>query len=276
MILLQAVGPASVSAANYPIYTYSIYVTSMSATAANTAGCDLGNKANAGTRPTNALVILDFGYPINQNNTWGTLLLTSTYPFESTTAIAGVVENFATGFWSCTTSTPRLRIAIGENTANVSVNGVTKNYFNAADGTAWAGLVNTVNSWLATSPHNYSSQVSAAGAADIENASGWASYANAKAWADAFSAATSYAYYDFGSANGCSWANTFANNACSSSWNTAQEWYVSFGAPRAFPPPRTTTWSIRARRRAVVSATLITIPVSGRRSTVSQFTRATE
>jgi hypothetical protein len=236
-ILLQSVGGGSVSAANYPNFTYSIYVKTMSGTAANTAGCDLGKKATTGTRPSDALVILDFGYPINQNNTWGTLLLTSTFPFESTTAIAGVVENFATGFWNCTTSAPRLRIAIGENTANVSVNGVAKNYFNAANGTAWAGLVNNVNAWLATSPHIYSSQISAAGAADIENAAGWASYSNAKAWADAFSAATSYAYYNFGDANGCSYANTFANNTCSASWNTAGKFYVSWGAARAFAAP---------------------------------------
>jgi hypothetical protein len=118
--------------------TYCVYVTSMSTTAAYNHGCDVGTKVGAGTRPSDALVILDFGYPIQQGTTWGTLLLTSTYPFESLSKIAGVVEQYGKGYYECSPAGTHLRIGVGENSANVSVDGVTRNYFSAAGGTAWA------------------------------------------------------------------------------------------------------------------------------------------
>jgi len=231
--LLAATTPAM--AASYPVYTYSSYVTTMNGTSAYNAGCALGTKVSAGSRPADAFVILDFGFPIYQSSKWGTLLNTASYPFESTAAIATVVENFGHGWYECSPSGPyKVRVGIGENSANVVVGGVAHNYFTSGDGTAWAGLAVSVNSWFAT--NGYSSQVSAAGAADIENASGWASASSAEAWLDAFSNATSYAMYDFGSANGCSYANTYADNPCNSSWTTSDEWYVSWHGV-AYPAP---------------------------------------
>lgn len=227
-------GARDVRAASYPNYTYSVYVTSMSGSAADTAGCNLGIAVTEGTRPADAFVVLDFGYPIEESGVWGTLLLTSSYPFESTSAISTVVENFANGYYACSPSSTFLRLAVGENSSNVSINGHAYNYFTGADGTAWADMVIGVNNWLST--NGEATQVSAAGGPDIENASGWASFTNAKAWDDSFSAATSYAYYDTGSANGCYFSNTYGDNPCSAGWNTYDEWYVSWVGV-AFPAP---------------------------------------
>jgi hypothetical protein len=233
LVLATSTGP--VSAAAYPVFTYSSYVTSMSASAAQTAGCNLGHKANTGARPPDALVILDFGYPDYKNGVWGTLLLTSTFPFESVSAIAAVVENFGIGYYNCTVAGINLSLGIGENSYHIiDSGGVTHYYFDSAGGTAWQNLVGTVNTYF--SSHGYSAQVQAYGAADIENASGWASAATAESWADAYSIGPA-AYLDFGSANGCASGNTYGNNTCSASWHTYDEWYVSWGARKALPAP---------------------------------------
>lgn len=230
--LWAALGVGLASAAP-PIFTYSVYVTSSSTTAAYNQGCALGGKVGAGSRPSDAFTILDFGYPDYQSG-YGTLLMTSTYPFVTIGQIEGMVEQYGKGYYDCSPTRTSLRIGVGENTSNVSVNGVTHNYFTAADGTAWGNMVTTINTRLGN--NGYSTQVSTGGAADIENASGWATFPNVKAWSDAFSATTAYAMYDFGSANGCSYANTYGNNPCNSSWNTCDEWYASWHGV-AYPAP---------------------------------------
>jgi hypothetical protein len=239
LLLLAAVAAVAFSmsiararAASYPLYTYSVYIQTMDGTAAYNAGCSVGSKVGAGTRPAHSLVILDFGYPYYQNGTWGALLLDYPNPFESLSAIAAVTEAYGHGWYECSPSGSQyqLRVAIGENSANTSAG----NYFTNADGAAWAGMVVSVNSWFAT--NGYSSQVSAAGAADIENATYWATATSARAWVDGFSSHTSYAMYDFGAASGCSYANTYANNPCNAGWMTADEWYVSWHGV-AYPAP---------------------------------------
>jgi hypothetical protein len=95
--------------------------------------------------------------------------------------------------------------------------------------------VKTVNSWL--SSNGYSTQVTAAGDADMENASGWASASNVQAWGNAFSSVSSYTYYDSGSANGCPDTDVYDNASCNAGWNQYDEWYASWAPAAAWPAP---------------------------------------
>ncbi|HEX9045151.1 MAG TPA: hypothetical protein VF802_09005 [Candidatus Limnocylindrales bacterium] len=224
---------ARAAAASMPSnYTYSIYVTSTSGSDASTAGCNLATKVNSGLRPLSSFVILDFGTPYLNGSTWGTYLLGGTGQFVSTTFITNVTEDFGAGFHNCLTNgSASLRLAPGENDA-AAPDG--KHYFTGSNGTVWGGLVVSVNNWLAS----YGAvNVTAAAAVDVEPS--WYTPATPLLWGSYFSAASGgYAYYNFGSADGCPYGNgQYTNLGCNNSWNQYDLWDMSWGIAAAWPAP---------------------------------------
>lgn len=152
--------------------------------------------------------------------------------FVSTTFITSVTEDFGAGFYNClTTGSASLRVAPGENDA-AAPDG--KHYFTGSNGTIWGGLVVSVNNWFAS----YGAvSVTAAAAVDVEPA--WYSPATPLLWGSYFSSASGgYAYYDFGSADGCPYGNgQYTNLGCNNSWNQYDLWDMSWGIAAAWPAP---------------------------------------
>jgi len=175
-------------------------------------------------------VILHFGYPYKSGSTWGVLFNTSTFPFHSLTTLAALAENFAGGYWACSPVGTQLYLGLGENSAQTS----SGNFFTASDGTAWANMVDSVNSWLVS--NGFSGQVLARGAADMENASGWQSFTGDKGWVEAYGDASGTAMYNFGDAAGCPYT-TYNNVGCNSGFNQGNFWFLSWGASAAWPAP---------------------------------------
>ena len=230
LALICALAPAqivsTVEAATYPGYTTSHYVTSTSTTAAYNEGCAL---ADDPTLPATSVVILDFGPAVkdvtNGVTTYGTWIWDANRTYRTTTQIRDIARQFGRGFWLCSNSpfTDKLRVAIGVSSDSI--------IFDTAHGTAWGNMVDSVQSWYVT--NGYSTQVSAAGAADIELGFN-ATYTMAKHWGDAFSAASDYFYYNFGDAAGCS--TTSSDNSttnCNGSWTQLQLWTLSWGVAAA-------------------------------------------
>ena len=111
----MAVSPPVTSAAT-PQFAYSVYVTTSSTVAAYNQGCSLAGLVGAGSRPSDAFTVLDFGYPMYESG-YGTLLITSSWPFVSLGQIEGIVEQYGKGYWDCSPAGTKLRVGVGENTS---------------------------------------------------------------------------------------------------------------------------------------------------------------
>lgn len=217
---------APAAANTYPGYTTSHYVRSLSTTDAYNEGCATSDEA---ALPANSIVVLDFG-PAAKNvtngvTTYGAILWDVGRTYRNTTQIRDIARQFGRGFWLCSNSpyTDLLRVALGISSDSI--------IFDTAHGTAWGNMVDDVQSWYVA--NGYSSQVSAAGAADIEVGFN-ATYTMGKHWGDAFSNASSYYYYNFGDAAGCSTTSSDnSSTSCTGSWTQAQIWTLSWGVPAA-------------------------------------------
>jgi hypothetical protein len=228
----QLVTALPVAAQTYPGNSVSYYMTSHDGQAAYNAGCTLGHAATNGSRPSSERIIMSFGAPgyvtngSGQITSYGAWFYLPGSGYQTTSVIANVVENFGAGFWACSSYTPTLMIAAGVTSEASLI---------AGHGTAWAQMVNQINAYFVA--HQYSGQVSARGALDAENETGWATYTADKAWADAYSSAGSYLYFDYGDAGGCS--TTSYNNSvfCNLSWKQSMFYYLSWGALLAVPFP---------------------------------------
>jgi hypothetical protein len=229
LVAVAVITPSRVAAQSFPGYSISYYMTSHNGTAAYNAGCSIGQAASNGGRPVSEHVVLDFGAPgyDSSAHTYGAWFYSPGYGYQTTAVITNIVYDFGEGFYDCSTSTPNLVIGAGVTSEGAG--------FITAHGTAWGHMINSINSLFVS--HNLSSQVTAYGAIDAENESGWGSYAADKAWADAFSAADNYLYWDFGDAGGCS--TTSYNNSvpCNLSWTQAMFYYLSWGAADGLPFP---------------------------------------
>lgn len=70
-------------------------------------------------------------------------------------------------------------------------------------------------------------------------------------WVQGFASVSGYDYLDFGSADGCP-TNSSNNGPCNNGWNQYDVWYVSWGAPPAFPTPEI-YYSALAQQWAMIS-----------------------
>ncbi len=223
-----------VAAQSYPGASLSFYMDTISTATLYDMGCSLGNLLEDGRAPQNALVILAFGQSLKSGSFYGASIFGGSGGFGSTSEIAAAVQQYARGFWVCTgaNTTARLRVAVGTSNYGITANLGTTEARN--HGAAWSRMVTAANSWLAD--RGYTSQTGVVGANDIEVS--WSGPGIARAWVDAYGAAGGFAMYHFGDAAGCPTSGTTATSrACGGSWTQDHVWYVSYGAPPAYPVP---------------------------------------
>lgn len=195
-----------------PANDWSYYVTSLNLSTASSLGCSQG-KYDASHGNIDSNVTLDFG---GQNSSNTGTYLTFSNTSVSYSDIEAYAENFAYNYWYCTGSgdkTSRLTLSLGTNNSAY--------YVNSAGGAAWAGVVNTVTSYLQS--HGYG-QVVVWGASDIEVE--WNSYANTANWESGYASHTSAMYVDFGDASGCP-----PYGSCLNGWTQYQVWMIAWGFP---------------------------------------------
>ncbi len=223
--------PTPLPAGTPPPYSSSIYMLTADGTRLYNLGCQLGAKDKALPGIQNTIVILDFGSPVITNNQYGTDLFWMAA--VTITQIKGAVENFGRGYYICSDTDRSSQIYVGIGTTNFEYTHSWSTGTARAHGTAWAQMVNDVNSWLVT--NGYSSQVHAVGAVDIEPA--WNSVAFSRAWVDGYDAVNLYDYYDFGTADGCATRSDPNRVTCGNGWTREDVWYKAYGTRPAFPLP---------------------------------------
>jgi hypothetical protein len=196
-------------------------------------GCELGTHDKNTPGAQDNVVILAFGQPWFQNNTYGTQMwkVGGGTQFISTTQIADAAQQFGKGYWVCVGSDTGSQLHLAIGTSNYGGH-VTYNH-----GQAWAQMVNAVGAWLNT--NGYSSQVKIRGASNMEL--DWNSPSTTRAWIDGYASAYQYPLYNFGDAAGCP-SPAYPNWNCGTSaypeWTSEDVWYISWGAPPAYPLPQ--------------------------------------
>jgi hypothetical protein len=220
--LVLVVAPAANAVPPQKPVNWSFYVTSASTSTAYTLGCNQGTSDKP--NKTNSLVALDFG--AQSTNNAGTYLPIN-HVYLSYAQVEAYAEQFAYGYWSCT----------GSDTTSIDDLAISTNnsgsYVNSTAGSAWAGVVNTVTSWVAT---HAAGQEHIEGGDDIES---WGSFAAVNSWISGYAAGTSRLYLDFGSADGCPQTTNSGGNGggCGAGWNQYDYWYVSWGQRLATTMP---------------------------------------
>ena len=200
--------------------TTSRYMATTDATVLYNEGCAMGQAGSSG------IVVLDFGRPSIQNNTFGTQLFGGNRPFASLAQIATGVEGYLDGYFNCSRSgTSELRLAAGTDNSFDSIAG---NFVTSSHGAAWGQMVNTVNTFIAN--RGYGLHQFIRGAIDIRPRNN--TYAATKSWVEAFHGASSLPLYNYGAADGCNSAGT-----CDNGWTAIGVWYVSNADFGSYPLP---------------------------------------
>lgn len=218
-------------------YGTSLYMGSLSTTFAYTYGCETGARdlANPGTQES--LVILAYGQAWVEDGVYGVWNFSG--PFGSLAQVSYSAREFARGYWVCSGADNESHITLG-----IGIN----NYGSFTDdgscypravcarnhGERWAQMVAETDQWVVA--QGYGSQVTVAGAIDIEQ--GWNTAAVSKAWVDGFDAQdqNKYIYYNFGTCTNCPtrlWPSLVPENG----WTPWDIYYVSYGVPSAWPIP---------------------------------------
>jgi hypothetical protein len=212
---LAGVAPAQATPAK-PLTDWSFYMQSTSTSTAYTLGCNQGS-FDADHSDANSEVFLDFGGQIT-SPVVGTEYINGTDVSDAT--IESLSEQFAYGYYICTgtDTTSNLNLAIGTNNS-LDVG--------TSEGETWAGVVNTVSTWVADN----AGQVSVWGGSDIEP--GFGSASAAIDWSNGFADKTSALYLNYGSADGCP-----PYGSCNNGWDQYDVWYVSWGSTPATIAPQ--------------------------------------
>jgi len=180
--------------------------------------------------PQTGVIVLDFGAAAISGTTQGATMFNLV--FASTTEVLEAGKAFAQGYWDCSTTIPTVKIALG--TSNNSPNTT------SAHGVAWAQMAKSFNDYIAF--RVWTAQLGGRAGIDLELA--WGSSTAAKNWVcvwnvgtgtctDGYGSVTgNVPYYDFGDASDCP-----PVGACEPTWTSEAVWFVSWGAPNAWPLP---------------------------------------
>lgn len=165
--------------------------------------------------------------------------------FVDTNQIAAAAQEFGRGYWVGTTSDTTSQITLAIGTSNNDFDNEGEVTF--AHGSAWAGMVNNVQTWL--TDNGYAGQVKAAGASDMEL--GWNSPTATNAWVDGYDSINDRLLYNFGDAEGCPQSGDGSvSQPCNHrypsyvptprpyQWTQADVWHISWEAAPARPLPQ--------------------------------------
>ena len=217
------------------IYSTTYYMRYADPSLSYNLGCSLGARdANLPGYQLD-LMILDYGRPIydsiNGQSQYGSRLFTTATKVDLN-QIAVSARNFGLGYYVCTGADLGSRVIIGIGTNNYEYDGCTNCSLTYGHGQAWANMVNGVNDWFAQ--NGYSSQVSAAGANDIELS--WNTYDRTKAWLDGYDSVNQYEMLNFGAIPGCPYLAA-PGARCGGGWTKDQVWFAIWGSAPVWPVP---------------------------------------
>lgn len=215
-----------------PPYTTSHYMKTVDSWTLSVMGCQVGIRDAELSGRQDSLLFLDFGSPwveLNgpgeEDDLYGVYLFSGgTVP---TSDLAGAVQNFAWGYYSCLGEDRDSHLTIAVGTNNWQGGDVTPDH-----GRAWALMVNDINQWLID--NGYFAQVGVGGGGDIEV--GWNTPEKSRAWVDGYDSANAWPLYFFGDAAGCPPSGSCGTSSFPS-WTQEDVWYVSWGAPPSVPLP---------------------------------------
>jgi hypothetical protein len=230
-IAFAAAPPAAAAPAN----TVSYYMDSVSTSYLYGLGFAVGRRVRDGSLPQRVLVILDYGAQTrNASGTWGSKTVDQG-AFRTMAQLRSAVQAYGRGFYygTGTNRTGHLRLVLGTNNSIRST-------VTTTGGQIWATSINRINEYFRTHGvvgFRMANQVTAQGGNDIE--SGFCDCpAASRAWANGYSGVSHQLYFNFGDCAGC--PSTFTGigtTRTSRTWTVDDEYYVSWGAPAAFPLP---------------------------------------
>jgi len=214
------------------------YMNTTSESAHFDLGCALGDRIEAGSDPSNAVVIISYGDPIEVGSGWGTDLpgIAGT---ATVTKIRKAVQQYATGAILCIPSILRdhvsIRIGVGVTNNFPGPWGTTKSHDH---GEKWGEAVKTAN-------ENLSATVAAS--AEIwgayDNELGYSNPQQGRAWANGFKDAPGvWPYFYFGAAGGCRNFDTGGIGSCGvdpfDAWHDDDVVYIAYNIAIAYPIPQ--------------------------------------
>lgn len=207
---------------------------------------ELGCFAALKGRDAHVLVILDFGEPDINANTYGAYL---NFPaqneplhFLTTSEIRDAAISFLEGYWECSNNfvCARLTLAIGTKNDRLLYD-LTQPEQIKQHGISWAMLVNEVDDWIKM--NNRSRRLEVAGAIDLErwpraNTNTVADPEAARLWVEAFVNSTDKPYYNYGNCENCP-TNAAPPETEARDWGINDYWYLSWGVKmgQAYPVP---------------------------------------
>jgi hypothetical protein len=215
MVAVAQPGPAQ--AATTPYVTYAYYMSATTASGLNTQAYNDGYAfAKALTGGQTAYLILDFGKVVDSGGTFGACDFSSPCTGFLNSQILTALENASSGVHAGYTS-GKIVISYGVNNYNSSL---------SYSQNVQAGEYQEQRAGDLASYESGQGRVDqgVAAAADMEPA--WDSYANTKGLVDGAGDGGSYAYIDYGSADGC--PTSGSSGSCDNGWTVADEAYVSY------------------------------------------------
>lgn len=232
-----------------PLYATSIYV--QNEYALYDLGCALGQRDRNLPGAQDSLVVLNFGQGWFDDGTAlsrpGAGLFSPYWHFVPINTIETAVKSYIQGYWVCSAEDQVSQVIVAVGTNNYGGYGTYSPYPDTrrqaayAHGKAWAQMVVRLWQWVQAS--GYASQVSVAGAIDIEwglPATGWNTPYVTYGWVQGFNDYDQgqVVYYNFGACAGCpTTANPSWVYASANPWTQFDIWYVSWGAAPAWPLP---------------------------------------
>lgn len=231
-IVIATAFPAIARADN----TYSRYVNTLNASAWYNDGCSYAEDVSGGTRPNDALVVLDVGGQQIQGGVYGTVFPGGGWESNSTSR-TDVIEAYASGFASCAEVEGH-----GYGFAYI-VDGVNNDLDAGTNsGLNWAQNIGILNTWL--TDNGYQNNVAIWGGSDLEQE--FSDQSPAEDWTTSYNANSTVPYIDYGDAGGCpstgkppappGWACATKTNP--DDWYTGAFWTMAWGNQLAEPFPQ--------------------------------------
>jgi hypothetical protein len=209
-----------------PGAAWSLYVKTTHARWLHQAGCRQARQMGRSRSLRDAIVVLDFGRPVRRgrrhSDPWQGVSLFRRRGFIPLSAVLKASERYARGVWTCSRGHHdiHLRIAIGTTNWGPHVS--------FHHGRAWAAIVNLANDWAVE--RGYHGKLDFAGANDIELS--WNGPRVTRGWVRGYESVARHPYYNYGSADACP-----PRGKCAGAWTLEDVWWVSWGAPHAWPLP---------------------------------------
>jgi hypothetical protein len=221
-MLALGLAPSAFAVQSKPVTDWSFYVTTPDTSSAYNLGCNQGSFDASLSPVANSLVVLDFGGQFADGS--GSLLINGVPVTNS--QIEAAAESFSAGYWTCTgaDTTSVLMLAVGTNNSYYDVN--------SSGGSTWAQVVSDIRA--SNQANGYDAQVSVGAANDMEPS--WDTAANTENWVNGYVSINPAWYVNYGSADGCP-SNSSSDAPCNNGWRQYDVWWVSWGAPPAYPLP---------------------------------------